>query len=134
MCISRSYDVNGNQTNQYVQLWTSAYGANSQQTIFSLPGGGGTPQPEFANWIGCVGQTSGQTQGYAGIVAVTPCYQIVGGFSNPSPDLAVGKNADFPDGVTVNVTFYNVNHTYFVSNASRPYVIGTAGALLMRFE
>jgi hypothetical protein len=132
--VSRSYDQNGNQTNNYVMFWTSSSSVNTQQAIFpSLVGGGVTP-PEYSFWIAAVAATTGQTQGFGGIVAVSPAYQVVGGFNNPSPDICIGKTVDFTDGAQVNVSFYNVNHNYIVCNPPKTFTPTLNTAMLMRFE
>jgi hypothetical protein len=135
LCVSRSYDGTGNQTGQYVMLFAGSYNSTSQQALYPPSGGGGIAPPEFANWIALCGTTSNQSQGFAGNVAVSPVYCVVGGFSNPTPDLALGKNVDFTDATQVTVSFYNVNHNYIVCNPfNKSFNNSALNALLMRFE
>jgi hypothetical protein len=134
VCLSRSYDGTGNPTGQYAMLFVGSWNFVSQQAIFPPSGGGGIAPAELQSWIALCGQTTSQSQGFGGNVAVSPVYCVVGGFSNPTPDLCVGKTVDFTDGTQVTVSFYNVNHNYVVSNAGKAFNNSSAGALLMRFE
>jgi hypothetical protein len=136
--IGRSRDSSGNATGNYVQMWVWCYGGSAFQTVFASSVGGGTNNLDQTNYfIAAVPYFSGSvTWSNAGAIAVAPVLQNVGGLSNPTPDLLIGSNADFPAGATAAITVYGVSHNYLgaSSHAQNAYLNGPQSTPLMRYE
>lgn len=137
LVISRSNDASGNRTGDYVTLWFASGSsfAGQSQTVNNSGVGGVTTQ-ETAHWLGALPSTTG-TESFDGNVCVTPIFPSIGSLGNPTPDLMVGKMANFSDNASVSCVMYGVAHTYiFVgnSNVSPTLVPGPTNGALVRYE
>jgi hypothetical protein len=137
LVISRSNDASGNRTGDYVSMWWangSSFTPQSQSVNNS--GVGGATVQETAHWLGALPQTSG-AESFDGNVCVSPVFPSIGSLGNPTPDLMVGKTANFSDNTSVSCVLYGVTHTYiFVGNlnASPLMVPGPGNGALVRYE
>ncbi len=69
-------------------------------------------------------------------MAVSPVFQNIGGLTNATPDLLVGKQGDFGPSSVSAITIYNVSHNYLSinTNAFNGFISGITTSLLMRYE
>jgi hypothetical protein len=133
--VARSRDGSGNQTGDYVMLWTACNNGKTFQTVFT--GGGGANNEDITgSFIGALPSATTSTT-FGGVTMASPVFQNIGGLSNPTPDLLVGKYADFAFGSSAAITVYNVSHNYIsVGSNQVSNFLGSNSqcALLLRYE
>jgi hypothetical protein len=133
--LARSRDGSGNQTGDYVMLWTACQQGIYSQTVYNV-GTGGTNNLDTSGYYIAALPYMGSSSSVGGTVAVCPAFQNIGGLTNPTPDLLVGKSGDFSAGTTASITVYSTSHTYLAVATSQfnNFLSGFTTALLMRYE
>lgn len=134
-CLSRSRDSSGNQTGDFVMVWFggSQGGQRYHQAVFNANTGGALTLDTSGFMLAAL-PTPGTTGSVGGNVLVSPVYQNIGGLSNPTPDILLGKYNDFADGSTTTVTVYGVSHTYIVLEEGVSFVSAIRSSVLLRYE
>lgn len=134
--ISRSYSGSGSQTGDYVMVWWISYqqGGAYYQTVFNSTIGGANTEATTGYFIAPNAQNS-SSWAMGGTVLVAPVLQNIGGLTNPTPDLLVGSQTDWPNETPGNCTVYGVSHAYmpFTSQVVAP-VRSVTTSWLMRYE
>lgn len=134
--IARSRDSSGNQTGNYVQVWGLCNTGKAFQTVFAPSVGATNIIDNTGYLIAAYPAISSSSWSNGGAVLVSPVMQNVGGLSNPTPDILIGSNKDFPPGTTATVSIYGVLHTYvsFGANNFYNFLNGVNSAVLVRYE
>jgi hypothetical protein len=133
--IGRSVNYAGAQTSDYATLWAGCQGGKYFQTVFNASTGG-TNTFDSNNYMITPMQYGGSTTSQGGSVFAAPIMQNIGGLTNPTPDILLGKAGDFAGATTATVTMYNVSHTYLAINTSQfnNFISFSSTSLLMRYE
>ncbi len=123
--LTRSKDNNGNNTANYYMHWNALNPASGTATYYyqAVFASSTNIQDETGYFIAALpkfatagSQGSNNSGAFAGVTMVSPLFQNVGGLSNPTPDIFVGSQFDFPGGTMTTITVYGVAHNYLATN------------------
>jgi hypothetical protein len=133
--IGRSVNYAGAQTSDFATMWAGCQTGKYFQVVYNASIGGNNTIDNSGYVISPM-QYGGTTTSMGGSVFVGPVMQNIGGLTNPTPDLLLGKQGDFPGGNTAAITIYNVSHTYLALSTIQlnNFVSFGATSLLMRYE
>jgi hypothetical protein len=131
--IGRSYNADGNQTGDSVLTWFGAYSNKAYQVVYNATIGGTNTQDTSGYFLAAL-PYAGTSAAMGGTVLVSPVFQNIGGFTNPTPDFLVGKGADFPSDSVAACTVYSTSHNYMPSTFQSQLINGITTSMLIRYE
>jgi hypothetical protein len=131
--IGRSYSGLGVQTGDYVMTWFGGYSNRYCQVVYNPTIGGTNTQDSSSYFIAAL-PYPGTSSSEAGSVIISPVFQNIGGFTNPTPDLVIGKSGDFPSDTVAACTIYGTSHNFMATIPQFSFINGITASIMIRYE